>query len=333
MIRDAARKRGRRDGDRRRRGRWPARLAAAALAVALAGCGTKQVVAPVDTNAVVWTRISDPNTLPGPISPDWRGDTLVVQFYNPVTGSDRIAKLADDGTGISYYPGAFGLDFVSDDRPKWESDSILVFSTGYLSGFDLWSRSLATGVVHQITHFTGGEFDPDPIPGTPGVVYTTGPTRFTGRISIIPDTAGVPLDVRYLTPAGMNAGEPIWSPTGSRICFSADSADGSRHVWLATLSAGDTTLTQLTTGPFHDFSPRWMPDGTRILFESDRTGRAGIWWVSPQGEGSGLDVIAFEDKGATIRTPVPSPDGSKIVCVSDGRGFGVCLWVLTNFHF
>lgn len=287
----------------------------------------------MDANGVVWTRISDPSTLANPLGPDWRGDTIIVQYYNPATGSDRGATLRPDGSGLAFLPGG-SPSFTSDQRPKWASDSIVVFTSNRNTGeYDVYSRSLVTGTVHRITTFSSQEYDPDPKPGAPGLVFTTGTTRFQGRLVVVPDTAGVPLDIRFITPDTLKAGEPDWDPTGQRICFTADSSDGTRHVWVANLALGDTTLTQITTGPFHDFTPRWMPDGQRIVFTSDRTGRSGLWWVSPAGEGDGLDVIAFEDKGAQMFTPAVSPDGTRIVVSSDGRGFGSCLWVLSNFHF
>ncbi|HEX7077817.1 MAG TPA: hypothetical protein VF363_05305 [Candidatus Eisenbacteria bacterium] len=319
-----------------RRVRFVAGSGALALAAALSGCGTKQVVLPVDTNGVVWTRITNSASVINPLGPDWRGDSIVVQnfrYYDATHGSDRIATMRADGSELTYVPGP-PLAFTSDQRPKWVNDSILVFTTNRVTGaYDIFYRNLRTGVVRALTNFPGNEFDPDPQPGRPGLVFTDGPGRFQGRIAVIPDTAGVPLNVRYLTPDSLTSGEPDWDPTGTRLCFSADSADGSRHVWLATLTPGDTTLTQLTTGPFQDFTPRWMPDGLRIVFTSNRTGRSGLWWVSEAGEGAGLNVVAFEDAGASMFTPAVSPDGTKIVVSSDGRGFGSSLWVLSNFHF
>lgn len=306
---------------------------AIAIAGAIAGCSGKQAVEPVDTNGVVWTRITSPASVVNPLGPDWRGDSLLVQGFNQATSSNRAVKLHGDGSQAIYLPGSGGPSFSSDDRPKWASDSIIVYCSGFSTAYDLYSRSLVTGVVHRITGFVGGEFDPDPIPGQPGLVYTTGSTRFSGRITIIPDTAATSLDVRYLTPDTLKAGEPDWDPTGQRVCFSAEGAEGTRHVWIATLSPGDTTLTQITTGPSHDLTPRWTPDGQRIIFVSDRTGRGGVWWVSASGEDAGLDVIAFADTGRSVYTPAISSDGTRIVVTSDELGIGVCLWVLTNFHF
>jgi Tol biopolymer transport system component len=43
-----------------------------------------------------------------------------------------------------------------------------------------------------------------------------------------------------------------------------------------------------------------------------------------------MNAVAFDDVGAVITTPAWSPDGTKIVVVSTGRGFGQALWVLSN---
>ena len=292
------------------------------------GCDTSQVTEPT-SNGVVWTRITDSSVVSIPFYPDWRGDSIVFEYFND-DGKSRFAIMHESGTGIRFIPG--GPFFTNDRYPRWVTNDILVFTASRSgSSFDIWYMTLSTGVVRRITSTSSsGEWDPDPRPGQPGLVFTDGALPAEGRITLVPDSAAVPIERLYLTPVAMKAGEPNWNPTGDRICFSADSADGSRHIWVAAIAPGDTSLTQLTTGPIHDYSPHWSPDGTRIYFTSDRTNRAGVWWVSPSGEANGLDVVAFEDAGAILSTLAVSPDGTRIVVSTDGRGFGRSLWVLSN---
>jgi len=305
-------------------------LASVALLAIFAAtsCDTRQVTEPVPTG-VVWTRVTDSSAVQIPFYPDWRGDSIVFEYFNSA-GHSRFAIMHESGTGLRYLAG--GPPQTNDRDPRWVTDDILVFTANRsIASWDIWYETISTGVVRRITA-TGSleEWDPTPRPGQPGLVYTEGVGPAQGRVGLIPDSAAVPITKIFLSPDSLNSGEASWDPAGDRICFSADSTDGSRHIWVASLSPGDTTLTQLTVGPIHDFHPRFSPDGTRIYFTSDRTGRSGLWWVSPAGEANGLDVVAFEDAGALISTFAVSPDGTRIVLSSDGRGFGRSLWVLSN---
>jgi Tol biopolymer transport system component len=292
------------------------------------GCDTSQVTEPT-SNGVIWTRITDAATAENPFFPDWRGDTIAFEYFDP-NGVSRHALIHEEGQGLRYLAGGF---FITSDRyPRWVSDSIIVFSTNRTGvSYDIWYRSTATGTVRALTAFSANEWDPAPRPGQPALAYCEGASPVNGRITLIADTVRANVNRTYLTPSGLRAGEVAWNPAGDKIAFSAaDSGQDSRHIWVATLAPGDTSLTQLTTGPVHDYSPHWSPDGTRIYFTSDRTARSGVWWVNPAGEGAGLDVVAFEDKGASIVTLGVSPDGTKIAISSDGRGLGRAIWVLSN---
>ena len=302
-------------------------LVALLALLAASGCDTSQVTEPILTG-VVWTRITDSSAVQIPFYPSWRGDSIAFEYFN-TDGKSRLAVVHESGTGLRFLPG--GPYFTNDRAPRWVAADMIVF-TASRSGtsFDIWYITPSTGTVRRITSTSTQEWDPDPRPGSPGIVFTDGPLPQEGRITVVPDTADVPVQRIYLTPDTLKAGEPVWNPAGDRICFSADSADGSRHLWLASLAPGDTTVTQITVGPVHDYSPQWSPDGTRIYFTSDRTNRSGVWWVSPAGEANGLDVVAFEDPGALISTLAVSPDGTRIVVSSDGRNFGRSLWVLSN---
>jgi Tol biopolymer transport system component len=309
------------------------RSGAALLLLALAlvagsGCDTSPVKEPTDTG-VVWTRITDAATLDNPFFPEWRGDSIVFEFFN-TSGKSRLAIMHESGAGVRFLTGG-GVN-TNDRYARWVNDDILVFtSTRAGAGtFDLWYRTLSTDVARIFTAFTTGEWDPAPQPGLPGLAYTEGPGPISGRITLLPDTAASLSTRIFLTNNTTNAGEVGWNPAGNLICFTADSTGGSRHVWVASLAPGDTTLTQLTTGPYQDSFPHFSPDGSKIYFISDRMGRSGVWWVSTSGEGTGLDVVALEDPGAVIATLSPSPDGTRIAVSSDGRGFGRAIWILSN---
>lgn len=315
--------------------------AAGALALALASCDQSPLSVPYDPTAVVWTRLTD-TTVVEPYYPEWRGDTILFEYFQYffLPSGDffrseiHLATMATDGSDpvLLTDPGS-----SSDLFPRWVTDDLVVYisnkSGSGTTSYNLWYRDMATGVTRWFTTFPEAEWSPAPRPGKPSIAYNEGPEPLNGRITLLPDTAQVPLIRVYLTPDTMLAGEPDWDPAGNRLCFSALASDGSRHIWLMEVS--DTVVTSmkaLTSGEVEDMSPRFSPDGTKILFSSNRDGRSGVWWVSPQGESSGLERIAFEDKGAKIYSPSWSPDGKQILLSSNGRGRRA-IWLLSNLGF
>lgn len=297
--------------------------ALALLFAALGGCSDKRVTI-VPPPAASWTRLTEAS-FENPYYPDWRGDT--VAFCSTISGVFHIAAVAADGSGGKTYSGTAGRNDIA---PRYINDRLLVFWSNRSGNYDIWYRDLADGSVRRLTTASTAEVAPAPRPGKPGLVYCeAGSSTLDGRIVLIPDTASVPLETRYLTPDTLLAGEPDWNPTGTRVAFSAMDPDSTRHIWVVTLGASDTSLVKLTTGPFQDLSPRWSPDGARIAFTSDRTGRYGVWVVDPAGEAQGLRLISFDDTGAVLDTPCWSPDGRSLVVSSSGRG-GRALWILRD---
>ena len=311
----------------------PRRLLAAALLLlpALSGCSDKRV-AVTAPGIPTWTRLTDAS-VGEPLTPDWRGDSIAFSAYKD--GVFRIVLMRSDGTGAVTYPA----DAVGhyDIAPRFVNESLVVFWSARAGNYDVWYRNLTDGSVRQLTTTTLREEYPAPRPGRPGLAYCEGTQSLKGRIVLIPDTAvvdtnGVFPEKQYLTPDTLQASEPDWDPTGTRVAFSAVGPEDTRHIWVATLGAGAPTLARLTTGPFKDFTPRWSPDGRRIAFTSNRTGRNGLWVVDPAGETAGLDLVCFDDAGATLSTLAWSPDGRSIVVSSSGRG-GQALWVISDLGF
>jgi Tol biopolymer transport system component len=296
-------------------------LGVAWICALAAGCGSDRVQTPAGS-AVVWTRVTSASDVADPAFPDWRAGRIL--FSYAAAGTRRLAFVREDGTGLSYLPVPSGRD----SSARWLTDTTLVESSDRAGSFDLWTRdTTGTSTLHALTVYAGDELEPAPRPGSSGVAYVeaSGGSR---RLVLLPDTLALPPLRLYLTGPGLVAREPDWDPTGGMVCFSADSAGGSRHIWAVSLT--DTLPKQLTTGPYHDDSPRVSPDGTRILFVSDRSSRTGLWTVSPAGEGTSLQIVTYGPPAATISTPAWSPDGARIAISSDGRGYLRSIWVLSN---
>ena len=221
----------------------------------------------------------------------------------------------------------------NDVTPKWVGPGLVVYSSSRNpSGFfDIYYRTLDTGVDHRLMFTSAYETHPIPSPGSTALAYVDGIDPRKGRLVYMPDTANV-ANRSFMTPPSLKLGEPSWDPTGTKIAFSVDSTAGNleyRHIWW--IAIGDTAAHQLTSGPYQDDYPAFRPDGSTILFESDRSGRSSLWLVNPvQGESAGLKRIAWQDPGPQIYTPIWSPDGTRIMVTVDGDGSGRQIWILSN---
>jgi TolB protein len=73
--------------------------------------------------------------------------------------------------------------------------------------------------------------------------------------------------------------DPVWSPDGQQIAFTA------HHLAIAVMNS-DGSQVRLLTGPEAlDQRPAWSPDGQQIAFVSDRDGNREIYVINSDGTG------------------------------------------------
>jgi Tol biopolymer transport system component len=293
----------------------------------LGGCDVQRSFLTIPVGGF-WERLT-PASVTDPFYPDWRGNRIL--FARADGNVFRLGWIRADGSGDTLFSGVTGRN---DIWPRWVSDSVVVFGSNRSGTYDIWYLNVRTGVTHRLTSFATPEVSPAPRPGAPGLAYAEGgSSSLNGRIVLLPDTAASSFDLHYLSPDTLQAGEPDWDPGGTRVCFSAQGSDTTRHIWLATISPGDTTITQLTTGPAQDLAPRFSPDGMHIVFVSERNSQTGVWVVDAAGESAGLREVATEYPPSRSDTPAWSPDGHTIVVSSNGRGGQQALWFIRNIGF
>src|SRR5262249_16562582 len=76
------------------------------------------------------------------------------------------------------------------------------------------------------------------------------------------------------------AGDPVISPDGQYLAYSALEDPGSRKRNIYILAANGSFENTLIEGSGENNNPVWTPDGSRVFFTSDRTGSLGLWSIS-----------------------------------------------------
>ena len=120
-----------------------------------------------------------------------------------------------------------------------------------------------------------------------------------------------------------SAQSPSISPDGSTAVFSSD-IDGNQDLWTVNLATG-RQLRLLAWPDSNEKQPDWARIGSRIAFSSNRSSPAKhqIWTVNADGS----DPRRLTTDDATHEAPRYSPDGSKILYLSNATGKRE-LWIM-----
>jgi Tol biopolymer transport system component/DNA-binding winged helix-turn-helix (wHTH) protein len=120
-----------------------------------------------------------------------------------------------------------------------------------------------------------------------------------------------------LTPEGISAGLPRWSPDGKQIVFMGTN---SKTDWLAyVISSDGTGMRELIPGTDAGYDPGWSPDGKSIVLTLNAAG-------SPSLNPAGPGIVIYDPESKRI-SPLPgakqlyaprwSPDGRYIAAITD----------------
>lgn len=108
---------------------------------------------------------------------------------------------------------------------------------------------------------------PSALPGEPWIVYQGG-SGGPSRIRLVrPDGTGDHALIDAATPPALEQLHPDWSHDGSRIAFSAQDADGTRDIWVASVDGSDVTRVVDCAAPcaWTD-DPAWSADDSMIMY-------------------------------------------------------------------
>jgi Tol biopolymer transport system component/DNA-binding winged helix-turn-helix (wHTH) protein len=120
-----------------------------------------------------------------------------------------------------------------------------------------------------------------------------------------------------LTPEGLAAGLPRWSPDGKQIVFMGTD---SKTDWLAyVISSDGTGLRELIPGMAAGYDPGWSPNGKSIVLTLNAAGSPSLNPVGP-----GIVIYDLESKKVSplpgakkLFAPRWSPDGRYIAAITD----------------
>ena len=101
--------------------------------------------------------------------------------------------------------------------------------------------------------------------------------------------------VQRLTTSAHSDIHPDWSPDGSKLVFTKESAPLNAAVYVLDLFS--RVQTRLTGEEGYNGYPCWSPDGTKIIFSSNRNGSLGIWMMDADGSNTALifDELSQDD--------------------------------------
>jgi Tol biopolymer transport system component len=241
---------------------------------------------------------------------DWSPDGQTIAFDSDRIDVDgrkdavQVYVMNADGSGVTQLTRGPGFHGAPGWSPDASSLAIDADWGGYpaLQGIWIIPSSDPDGVTQEeaqrLTTIPGGvDFDSEPqfSPDGNSIVFTRFKDRRTSaihRVSI--DGTGL----QRLTPWGLNASDPDWSPDGQNIAF--DSGDAGRpgskgNIYV--MRADGSGRTQLTKHPkLHRGgrfelanNPVWSPSGTQIMYTHFLPKRSELVVMNP--DGSGKQVV------------------------------------------
>jgi Tol biopolymer transport system component len=238
----------------------------------------------------------DPQKSPGAENPAWAPDGSTIAFD---TGDDdsgvNLFTVAAEGGAITQIP--LGL-FMFNGDPAYSPDgSMISFDEDsgpgqppvhgiFIANADgTGGRQLTTAPDVKDAYDTQSQWSPD----GKWIAFTRVKRVHRAAVYVIRvDGTGL----KRLTAPRFDAGNPDWSPDGSKILFNSHFDPRRRQsanvYWMRPDGSHKTKLTHNARGKGQSWGPAWSPDGKRIVFTKftpigKKDGRVDIYTMTPKG--------------------------------------------------
>ncbi len=243
-----------------------------------------------------------------------------VAFTADVAGARQLFTLSLRGTGTPPTQLTASEKPITD--PQWSPDGRRL---AFVRDDEIWIVEADGSRLTKVVAKPGGGRDPQWSPdgrrlaflsrrrGWSQVWLIDAPVPRRGR----PQREPRPPKATALTATGIDVERMAWSPDGGRIAVMAQQSPddlNASQIVLVDVAGGETEV--VAGERSHDTGASWLPDGS-LVYVSDADG----WFQVVRRSPDGRDRIVLTDgerehgepSGGIGYTPIPSPDGSRVV--------------------
>jgi Tol biopolymer transport system component len=244
------------------------------------------------------------------VVPFWSPDGSKIA-YMVVAGSNTTLWVADSTGRNARQLTTEGFEqFNASGRSPWSPDgSRLVYESRRTGFADVWTVSVTTDSLRQLTRDVRNDYAPQWSPDGKWVAFLSDRGRQTD-IWIVPAAGGTP---ERVTDNDAAESDVQWVPGTNEIGFSTTEV----HSGLWTHGLADGAEQRLTADSIRTGEHDLSGDGKSIVFANIRGGGVRDLDVVAVSGGAPRTLVA---NGAANTSPQWSPDGSKVLYISDKTG-------------
>jgi TolB protein len=257
------------------------------------------------------------------LHPAWSPDGQTLVFAGDDWGERHLYQV-DKAGGES--PQALASDLWA-DHPLWSADGEQLLYQGLVLGvMDLFSLEAATRQNHNLTNSPrSAEFAPAWSPDSQAVIFVSDREGAYALYHMRLDES----QAQRLTPSGLKATEPVWSPDGRWVAFVGGSD-------LYIIAPDGLHLRQLTHSPSQESAPDWSADSRYLAYSSDVSGQNELYRLNVRtGAAQRLTHAHGADRYPSWSPPLENPWAGQYYALEVGAAWGGLLglrWLFRRYR-